>query len=170
MPITGTGYTVPIGYVAINVPANVASSYRLDPNYPNNSNYNITSPSGFTYNSYLITQEYNTSYNFYDVRKVVVMTTMPFRQEYLPNLETSKVPGRLILTDYDVPINKWGDLDQTLYYIPEVYDRWVDITTNEEIRSISFDFKYEDLYGELNDLILQPGQAANIKLLFKSVY
>jgi hypothetical protein len=31
---------------------------------------------------------------------------------------SAQTSSRIILTDYDVPINYWGDLNQTLYYIP----------------------------------------------------
>jgi len=162
------GSVVPTGYVALNIPNNLGNTLRMDPMYPNTNAYTGTAPNGTSYNSFLITQEYNTSYNFYNIRKVTIKTSMPFRQEMLPNLDTANVGGQVILTDYDVPINKWGDLDQTLYYIPSVYDRWVDIITTKEINKISFNFQYEDLFGNLNDILLQPGQMATIKLLFKN--
>jgi hypothetical protein len=94
---------------------------------------------------------------------------MPLRQELKPDLKTSKLEGKLILTDYSVPIDRWGSIDQILHYFTNVFDRWIDLATAEDITDISFDFEYEDIYGNINDIILEPGETANIKIIFKSI-
>jgi hypothetical protein len=107
---------------------------------------------------------------------VVLLTSLPVRGEILPNSgvinvgsSTAQSGSRIILTDYDVPINYWGDLNQTLYYIPSTLDRWVDLITNQQLDRLSFNFQYEDTLGNLNQLYLSPYQRANIKLLFRQI-
>jgi hypothetical protein len=146
------GNTIPNDFVAVQIPTSYDQKFRLDQMYPNNANYNATTPNGSTYNSFLITQEYNTGYKFYDIRRVVLLTSMPVRQEYQPDTQTSEVNGRIILTDYVVPLSTWGHLDQTLFYLPSSFDRGMDIMTNIDIYNISFDFKYEDIGSRLNGI------------------
>ena len=167
------GNTVPPGYVMINSSTYAWNQAYIEQGFPSSS---TTTPSGATYNAIKITQEYNTSYNFNNVDKVVLLTSLPIRGEVLPNTgvinagSTSAQTGsRIILTDYDVPINYWGDLNQTLYYIPATLDRWVDVITNQQLDRLSFNFQYEDTLGNLNQLYLAPYQRANIKLLFRQI-
>jgi hypothetical protein len=167
--------TVPNGYVMINSSTYSWNQAYIDQGFPAPSS-TTTTPSGATYNAVRITQEYNTSYNFNNVDKVVLLTSLPFRPEILPNSgiinvgsTTAQTSNRIILTDYDVPINYWGDLNQTLFYIPSTLDRWVDVITNQQLDRLSFNFQYEDTLGNLNQLYLAPYQRANIKLLFRQI-
>jgi hypothetical protein len=168
------GNTVPNGYVMINSTTYTWNQAYIDNGFPSSSS--TTTPSGSSYNAIKITQEYNTTYNFNNVDKVVLLTSLPIRGEFLPNSgvvnagsTSAQTSSRIILTDYDVPINYWGDLNQTLYYIPATLDRWVDIITNQQLDRISFNFQYEDTLGNLNQLYLSPFQRANIKLLFRQI-
>jgi hypothetical protein len=173
----GTNNVVPEGYVGINIYYATWNQVYTDLGFPSTGTGAATSPSGQTYNAIKISQEFNTSYMFNNLSKVVLLTSLPVRSEFLPNGgvvnvgdSSATTSSRIILTDYDVPINYWGDLNQTLYYIPQTLDRWVDMYTNKELSRLSFNFQYENTFGVLNQLFLEPYQRANIKLLFRSIF
>jgi len=84
----------------------------IDQAYSTATPYSSSTPSDATYNALKITQEFNTSYNFSNLSKVFLLTSLPVRSEYMPNSgvinvgdSTATTSSRIILTDYDVPIN-----------------------------------------------------------------
>jgi hypothetical protein len=122
----------------------VDPSTTFDPNFMHliiqKSDLNIyTSPTiGASYRSF---QEFPTDHEFNTLQSVIIDTTLPVRNEYIP-LATGQservinsqgnVSGLSyifsipVLTDFLVSIEKFGDQNQRVFYLPTAEFRWTD--------------------------------------------
>jgi hypothetical protein len=144
---------------------------QLDNNIYNSPIYPSTNNSAF-----IQYQEYPTDSVFNSLQSVIITSNLPVRFEFLPqptaqSVQTfnnlSYISSFPILTDFLVPVNRFGDQFSTLYYLPTAEFRWADFIYNQAIDRLSFTFYYQNKNQQTYPLLLHPRTTASIKLYLK---
>ena len=149
----------------------------------NSSDYNIyTSPQYPSTNqsAYINYQEFPTDYEFNDLQSVIIGTSLPVRNEFIP-LSTNQpsqpivtgssgisyISSIPVLTDYIVPVEQFGQQNQRIYYIPTGEFRWTDLIYSLAIDRLSFTFYYQTSDQNIHPLLIEPGEYVSIKILLR---
>jgi len=144
--------------------------------------YYYTSPkfSGTGVNAFKMLQEFPTDFKFNSLQSLLITTSLPVRNEFVPlksstsqsigsglvsNLSyISSIP---ILTDYLIPVERFGEQNQQVFYNPTAEFRWTDLIYSLPIDKLSFKFMYQNAEQEIFDLMLNPREYASIKILLR---
>jgi hypothetical protein len=129
-------------------------------------------------NGYVNKQEYNSLYNWNDLRNIVFLTsTIPIRNEGIPaqasgvsdtvsNATTSSA-SLPILTDFQIKANLGGDERSYAQYNPDGEYRLVDLTGTTPLTNIDLTVYWQDRFLNLYPLYLPPKNTLDVKLLFR---
>lgn len=72
-----------------------------------------------------------------------------------------------IITDFQISIVPGNDYRDNITYIPKGEYRLIDMFSSYNLNKIDLIVYWKDIFGNLNQLFLQPGSNANVKLLFR---
>jgi hypothetical protein len=153
----------------------------------NNIDYNLYTsplyPSG-NQSAYINYQEFSTDYEFNDLQSIIISTTLPVRNEFIPlstgqKLQTvnpgigttglSYISSIPVLIDYIVPVQQFGQQNQRIFYVPTAEFRWTDLISNLPIDRLSLAFYYQTINQNITPLMLAAGEYASIKILLKRI-
>jgi hypothetical protein len=138
-----------------------------------NKNPVNTSATGMT----IIKQEFENRLAFYELRSIVLKTSMPILDERTSPVATnqSTFTGDLsvsIMADF-LPYNPHPrDYRSRNIYVPSNF-RYSHFTTSDSLKTINFEAFWEGEDGNLNRIYIQPGEAASVKFMFirkKDIY
>lgn len=148
----------------------------------------ITLTSGFS--GYQMQQQFIALYNMYDIRNIVITTTMPIRSEYsaafnnssnnsmptgstgatipintqLSNTATVKIP---ILTDFQLNILEGPELLSYAQYTPTAEYRLIDMIGTIPLNNIEITMYWQDKNYNIYPIYIPPLNSADMKLLFR---
>lgn len=112
---------------------------------------------------YLMKQEYQTLFLWNDFKSIVFASdSIPVASELLSS-QTNIL--RKIITDFE-PLSDINDR-QSFQYAPLGPLRYYDLESSYPLRKIDVKIFWEDKFGKLYPIILDKGQVASIKILFK---
>lgn len=128
--------------------------------------YSSTKLPATTY--YAMSQEFSTLYLWNELQTITIQSTgIPTRNEYLnTHSNTGNNNQSTILTDFVPSVVSGPEIRSQFQYIPSGQYRLIDLQSNTPIYSLSMEFKYSVSSGDLNDILLSPGDSATCKLLF----
>ena len=118
----------------------------------------------------IMRQEYATFYNWSDFKSLIITSnSLPIASEAIGTISGGQQGTNTqlsIITDF-VP-TQFGTSDSAskLVYSPEPQYRLLDMYSNQSIRQLDFQIRYQDKYDVIRPIFLAPGQEASIKLLF----
>lgn len=121
---------------------------------------------------YTIVEDYNSISLWFSLRKIVVTSsTLPVTPEVIPGKNGGTVTYLPILTDFSIDLASTVNLGDVAIYNPSFY-RLVDMSTHVPITQVSLEFLWEDRFGNIIPILIEPFQSASIKLAFqkKSLY
>ena len=72
-----------------------------------------------------------------------------------------------ILSDFEVHLTSTNQYRPDITYVPQGEYRLIDMYTNSNLHKIDLNVYWKDKYGNLRPLLLQPGCAASVKVLFR---
>ena len=138
------------------------------------------SPIGFDYNFLLeplqttLSQQFNGMSLWFDLRKIIITSnSLPVNQEVTPSINQNGVSSFLpILTDFAITFDTANQSKQVVVYAPTSQYRLVDLTGNDAITRLNFNFYWQDKFGTIYPVFLTPLQMASIKIGFfkKTIY
>jgi hypothetical protein len=134
------------------------------------------------YNAYRSFQEFPTDYEFNTLQSIIITTTLPVRNEFVP-LSTNQ-PNKVIntqgntsglsyissipvLTDFLVPIDRFGQQNQRVFYLPTAEFRWTDFIYSLPLDRLSFSYYYQIADQSISQLTLPPGSYCSMKILLR---
>jgi hypothetical protein len=126
--------------------------------------------------SYVMGQEYNSLYNWYDIRSIILTSlSMPVRREAL-NIKNTTTPAsnssyRSILTDFEPEIqsgNNTGNVRSYLQYSPRGEYRLIDMTSETPLQTTDLQIYFETSDQTLYPLKLEPGEYVSVKIMFRN--
>jgi hypothetical protein len=170
-PLNTTGSFI-AGYKRIYI-QNLDMNLYNSPKYP-------AAPGG--YNAYRSFQEFPTDYEFNTLQSIIITTTLPVRNEFVPL--SSNQPNKVIntqgntsglsyissipvLTDFLVPIDRFGQQNQRVFYLPTAEFRWTDFIYSLPLDRLSFNFYYQIADQSISQLTLPPGSYCSMKILLR---
>lgn len=160
-------------YLLITATRNQNNYYDTIPDYLNYANPTPEQNIKLWYFS----QEYTTLNYWNSLRKIVIATNLPIKNEYIPSFTPGGGQNDInanfpILTDFVPALEKGGDTRSIVYYVPTSQYRLVDMTDNNPIYDISLRLFWEDKFGNLYPIRITVYQQASVKLIFvkKSLY
>ena len=71
------------------------------------------------------------------------------------------------LTDFEIVIDSTNSYRPEISYVPAGEYRLIDMYSNSNLFKIDLNVYWKDKYGNLHPLLLQPGCAASVKVLFR---
>lgn len=114
-----------------------------------------------------IVQDFDTTGNWYDFYKIVVLSRdMNIRKEFVSTLGSEGNTNQLaVVTDftYDFPTNN----ADRITYVPTAEYRWMDLLNNTPLDKLSFQLFYQTESTSLIPVKLKPQQTVNLKVLFR---
>jgi hypothetical protein len=99
-----------------------------------------------------VAAEYRTDYKFNWLMSVIVTSTLPILQDFMPD------------------VNEFGLQNSTLIYRPESEFKWIDIFNDTPIDRFSFNFMWMSSDQNVHQLYLNPGESVSLKLYFRSIH
>jgi hypothetical protein len=152
-----------------------------------NLDYNVFTssiyPSG-NQSAYINYQEFPTDFNFNNLQSIIVSTSLPVRNEFIPlstgqKLQTvnpglgttglSYISSIPVLIDYIVPVEQFGQQNQKIFYYPTAEFRWTDLISSLPIDRLSFTFYYQTTDQNIYPLTIEEGDYVSIKILLKRI-
>lgn len=127
--------------------------------------------------SYIMTQEYDSTYLWNDARSVVfTSSTLPVADEALnvsnTSSQTTQSTYRKILTDFEFSINPGSVATSTLrsyvQYHPTAEYRLINLISESAIYTVDIQVYFQTKDLRLYPLYINPGESATIKILFRS--
>lgn len=129
------------------------------------------------------TQEYSTLEYWSSLRKIIITTNLPIRNEYLPATNNAPVfvnssqsgvnVSYPILTDFEPQFRSVaGESRSVAYYVPTTQYRLVDLISDTSLQKLDLRIYWGDRDGNIYPLLISQFQEASIKLGFlkKSLY
>ena len=123
-------------------------------------------------NYYVMEQQHSTLNLWYELYKIVITSNMEIRKEYIGIATDNEAGGnpdslsaRGILTDFDLAFPRATSL--RINYAPTAEYRWIDVLKEGILDFLDFKIYYQTQDGRLRELLLEPDQSANIKVLFR---
>jgi hypothetical protein len=186
--IIGIYFSIDIYRFVYSFPLNTTGSFiagykriyiqNLDMNLYNSPQY----PAVSGYNAYRSFQEFPTDYEFNTLQSIIITTTLPVRNEFVPL--SSNQPNKVIntqgntsglsyissipvLTDFLVPIDRFGQQNQRVFYLPTAEFRWSDFIYSLPLDRLSFNFYYQIADQSISQLTLPPGSYCSMKILLR---
>jgi hypothetical protein len=124
----------------------------------------------FTYEMLYIEQNYQTTYNWSQIKSIVITSTLiPVRSEYSPLFTDGSSESTLkILTDFEPPINIGSDIRNSFYYNPTAEYRRIDLQGTIALSNFDVNIYWKDVLGKLRPIVLPTfGLGASVKFLFE---
>lgn len=118
------------------------------------------------------TQQYSSSELWYDIRKILLLSKgFDTRKSYISTTTSNnRNISQPVLTDFTVTHNNTDQAPSTvLIYFPQGAYRWIDITTDDAISDLTFEFFYQTRSGDILPVLLSPGDSFDITLVFARV-
>lgn len=146
--------------------------FAIDPGFTNVVEYAnpppIPSPPVYPTNYvFRLVQDYDTTGNWYDFYKIVVISRdINVRKEYVSSRRSDGSTNQLaIVTDftYDFPTNN----ADRITYVPSAEYRFMDLLNNTPLDRLSFQIFYQTEDTKLVPVRLKPGESVNLKILFR---
>lgn len=133
-------------------------------------------PISTTLNSYKIDQEFNSLYNWYDVRSIILQSnSIPVAHEFI-NVQNTTTPNSSssslnILTDFEPQIesgNNRSNVRSYLQYVPPGEYRLIDLKSNSPIYKTDIQISFITSDQKIYPLKIFPGEYVSIKILFRN--
>ncbi len=115
---------------------------------------------------YTIPEDYNAMSLWFSLRKIIITSaTLPVTPEIIPGNSSGSVTYLPIITDFSIDLANTINLGDVAIYNPAFY-RLVDMSSNVPINNITLDFLWQDRFGNIIPILIEPFQSASIKLAF----
>jgi hypothetical protein len=124
---------------------------KLDLNLYNSPQY----PTVSGYNAYRSFQEFPTDYEFNTLQSIIITTTLPVRNEFVPL--SSNQPNKVINTQGNT---------SGLSYISSI-PVWTDFIYSLPLDRLSFSYYYQIADQSISQLTLPPGSYCSMKILLR---
>ena len=144
--------------------------------------YSYISPVGYpstpTYWS-VLAQDYPTTGLWCPIQAIVMTTAlMPVMPELTGTPQIYGVTGSAfnqgdnnnllnIIADIEIPLIRGDEYKPMIFYEPKAEYRLIDLQSNSPINSIELNIYWRDQYGSLHTFLLDTGNQANLKILFR---
>lgn len=122
---------------------------------------------------YKFDQEWNSLDLWFDIRKIVITTTLPIAQEANPlTIDATSSSGNPtatylpIFTDFVVAYNNINDVSSIITYNPTAQYRLADMTSDHALSRISLNFYWQTKTGSLQPIFISPRQSLTVKIGF----
>lgn len=116
--------------------------------------------------AFIMISEFNNSiFNIQSLKSLVITSyTLRTKEEYIQTNNTINTDStQLIVTDFEP--NRNENPRSLMQYNADIY-RYIDLKSNDILRSIDLNVYWTDSYGNIYDLFINPGDYISIKLLF----
>jgi hypothetical protein len=152
---------------------------NFDHNLYNSPKY---APVSGGFNAYRSYQEFPTDYEFNTLQSIIITTSLPIRNEFVPlstnqSQQVINTSGNIsglsyissipVLTDFLVPIDRFGQQNQRVFYLPTAEFRWTDFIYALPLDRLSFNFYYQIADQSIYQLTLPPGSYCSLKMLLR---
>lgn len=134
----------------------------------NYKDYANDSYSQYTGKYYSMTQDSATFYLWYDIKDVVITTSLPISPEIIGTIGSQGAYNTIpILTDVSTSFfGQSGQQKMSINYIPEPQYRLIDVNDHTQLSKIDFKFFYRTKHLELRNFYLAPLTTLTMKILF----
>ncbi len=137
-----------------------------------NGTNNFTIPTGYPgagLAANVTYQAISSLWSWNDLVSIVVTSSLPTLPEVIsgPISENGKATTRQIFTDFVPQIQSGTEIRNSIVYTPTAEYRLVNMISTAELRSMSFDFWWQDPQQNLWRILLDPLDSASMKILFR---
>lgn len=133
---------------------------------------NFTIPTGYPgagLSANVVYQAVSSLWSWNDLVSIVLTSNLPTLPEVIsgPISDNGKATTRQIFTDFTPTVESGTELRNEVVYFPTAEYRLVNMISSTELRSIGFQYWWQDADQNLFPILLDPFDSASMKILFR---